>query len=710
MDSLPAAAPLWEPSPERVRDAQITRFATWAGERHGLAFPAYEDLWRWSVDAPEDFWRAAWDWFDLRSATPVPRMLCDDRMPGARWCDGAQLNYVEQMLRHRDLPSPAILFDSEAAGEGSVSWGELERDVAAFARTLRALGVSRGDRVAAILPNIPQTVVAFMAVASIGAIWSICSPDMGPISISDRFRQIEPKVLIACDGYRFAGKPHDRRSTLHAVLDALPGVQSLVWVPHLDVHAAPDPAMRAVPVTSWRDATAWQPADAAFAPEALPFDHPLWIVYSSGTTGLPKPIVHGHGGVLLSGVVTMGLQTDVGAGHRFFWSVSTGWIVWNLQVMGLLTGATIVLYDGCVSGQGKAPDWSHLWQLVERLQVQTFGAGAAFFASCLKADVRPSQLANLSALTAIQSSGSPLSPECYRWIYDEVKPDLWLASISGGTDIAGGFVVGSPTLPVYEGELQCRNLGCAVHAFDEGGRPVIGEVGELVCTQPIPSMPLFFWNDADGQRMFDSYFGMFQGPDGRNVWRHGDWLKLVPHPQGTGGIIYGRSDATINRAGIRMGTAEFYRVVEAEPEVLDSLVVDLEFLGRPSWLGLFVVLRGGVGAAGASPESGAAAEQGVAAVPDDELLARLRAAIRSGLSARHVPDEILVVPAIPRTLTGKKLELPIKKLLLGQPVERVVNRDAIGDPAAVDWFVAFAARRLAASAGAGGGDAGSPAP
>jgi acetoacetyl-CoA synthetase len=660
--------PIWSPSPQRQERALITHFLAWLQREHGLQFAGYEALWCWSVDEPEAFWRAIWRYFDVPAAQPPARMRSEDAMPGTRWFEGAQLNLVDQMLRHAHLATPAIVYESEAGGAGEIAWPELKRQVAALAHTLRAAGVQPGDRVVGYLPNIPQAVVAFLAAASLGAVWALCAPDMGPVSVSDRFQQITPKVLIAVDGYRYAGKPFDRRTALDEILSRLPSVAHVVWVPHLDPQAPPPAQAARRTVLPWAAAVAGQ---GALPPVALPADHPLWTLYSSGTTGLPKAIVHGHGGVLLNGLVNMVLHNDLHPGDRVLWAVNTSWMVWNAHVLGLLGGATVVLYDGCVSGAGAEPDWSHLWRLVGRLRVNTFGAGAAIHHACMKAGIVPREITDLSALHTVSSTGSPLAPEAYRWLYTQVKEDFWLNTVSGGTDIAGGFLVGLPTLPVRVGEMQCRTLGARVESWNEEGQPVLDAVGELVCVQAIPSMPLYFWGDADGSRYRESYFDTFRDAQQRPVWRQGDWLRLVPRPEAVGGIIYGRSDATINRQGVRMGTAELYRVVEGIEEVLDSLVVDLEYLGRPSYMGLFVQLRPG-------------------AVLDEPLRQRIRQALRSGLSVRHVPDEILQVPLIPKTITGKKLELPVKKLLLGQPPEQVFKRDALAQPESIDWFLQFA--------------------
>jgi acetoacetyl-CoA synthetase len=660
---------------------QIRRYQDWLKAHRGLEFADYQALWEWSVRDLHAFWQSIWDYFELQSPTPHRSVLDAEKMPGARWFDGAQFNYAQQVFRHvqpaHAAGFPAVISRNEKGEQRELSWPELRRQAAALALHLRAQGLQPGDRVATYLPNIPEAMVAFLAVVSLGGIWSICAPDMGTNAVLDRFRQIEPKVLIACDGVRYGGRDIARAGVVAELAAALPSVR------HVIVHCAlgiDDAALP--PHADFAQAVAASgPEVDAFEPQWLPFDHPLWIVYSSGTTGLPKPIVHGHGGTVLVGLALKSLHNDIGCsydrnnwGERFHWYSSTGWVMWNAQMAGLLNGTTCCIFDGNPGGSKDKPDWTVLWRFAAELGVTFFGAGAAFFANCMKAGVDLASLPGLKTVRALGTTGSPLSEDVQRWGTAQFQrlgtPDIWWCNISGGTDFAGAFIGGNRELPQVPGEMQCRLLGCAVQAWNEQGEPVIGEVGELVCTKPIPSMPLYFWNDEGNKRYLSSYFDMYPG-----VWRHGDWLKI-----GKGGscIIYGRSDATINRHGLRMGTSELYSAVEALPEVLDSMVVDLEFLGRESYMPLFVVLRPGVQL-------------------DAALQAEIAGAIRTALSPRFVPDAVFQVPEIPRTLSGKKQELPIKKLLLGQPIEKVVNKDAMANPACLDWYVAFARQRAAAS-------------
>ena len=633
---------VWEPSRERLASATITRYREWVNETRGLALEDYAALWQWSVDELEEFWASIWEFFEVDASEPYERVLTTREMPGARWFAGARLSYAEHVFRGRADGDVAIRHASELRPLGEWTWGELRARAGAIAGALREAGVVAGDRVAAYLPNIPETVAAFLGCASIGATWSSCAPEFGVRSVVDRFAQIEPKVLLTVDGYRYGGKDFDRSEAIAALERELPTLQRTLVLPYL---AGGD----------------WElpPAELEFA--QLPFDHPLWVLYSSGTTGLPKAIVHGQGGILLEHLKKLRLHLDAQAGDRLFWFTTTGWMMWNFLVGGLLSEASIVLFDG----NPAHPDLGTLWDLADAAGITSFGTSAGYIAACQKADVEPHAGRDLSRLDSVGSTGSPLAPEGFDWVRDRLGEDVWLFSTSGGTDVCTAFVGGVPTLPVYRGELQARALGAKVEAWSEDGRPLVGEVGELVITEPMPSMPLYLWGDEDGSRYRESYFSTFPG-----VWRHGDWIEITE--RGTA-IITGRSDATINRGGVRMGTSELYRSVLALDEILDALVVDVPD-GEGSRMTLFVVLRDD-------------------AVLDNGLETEIRRRIREDCSPRHVPDAVLAAPEIPRTLSGKILEVPVKRLLMGAPPDQVASRDSLANPEALDWFAGLTARR-----------------
>jgi acetoacetyl-CoA synthetase len=642
---------LWEPTEDVRRNARVARFMA----ERGLG--SYDELWRWSVTDIDGFWDAVWAHFGVlgeRGDGPVREGAPEDwgvpaasdaEMPGVHWFPGATLNYARNALRQgRDQDVTAVVFRSEGGTERTLTYGELAAQVAEVRAGLRELGVGRGDRVAAYVPNIPEALVGFLATASLGAIWSSCSPDFGAPSVIDRFTQIEPKVLLAVDGYPYNGKRYDRLGVVRDIQDALPTLRATVLIPYLDPEAP-------VPEGVIRYDSLRRPG-AALDFEEVPFGHPLWILYSSGTTGLPKPIVHGHGGIVLEHLKSLSFHQDLGPDDVFFWFTTTGWMMWNYLVGGLLVGATIVMYDG-------APNGDALWRLAADTGVTYFGVGAPYITASMKAGLTPGTTHDLSRIRGVGSTGSPLPPEGFAWLYEHVGRDLIAGSFSGGTDVATGFVGPCPLLPLRAGVIQCRGLGAKVEAYGDTGEPVIGEVGELVLTEPMPSMPIYFWNDEDGDRYRESYFAMYPG-----VWRHGDWIKILPDGSS---VIYGRSDSTLNRGGVRMGTSDFYRVVEALPEIADSLVVDTGQLGQDGRLLLYVQLAD-------------------AAELSEEVIGRIRATLRSTLSPRHVPDEISAVPGIPRTLSGKKLEVPVRKILLGTPVEKAANPDAMANPEVLVHF------------------------
>ena len=644
---------LWEPSAQMKEQANLTHYMRWLEREKGLRFTENEELWRWSVDHLEDFWASLWEYFDIKASKPYTSVLTHPTMPGAQWFSGAELNYAEHVFRNRTDRHPALISQSETRPLTELSWNDLARQVAAVAAALRAMGVQRGDRVVNYMPNIPETTVAFLATASLGAIWSSCAPEFGTQSVIDRFQQIEPKVLFAVDGYSYNGKQIDRRGILTELQAELPTLQKTIILPYAFADTSPADYTNAV---LWQDIVQ---GEHVLSFEQVPFDHPLWILYSSGTTGLPKAIVQGHGGIILEHLKQIHLSLDLRSEDRFFWYSTTGWMMWNLLVSGLLNGSTILLYDGSPA----YPDMNRLWKFAEEAGMTIFGTSAGFILSCMKAGIEPGKTFRLDKLRALGSTGSPLPPEGFQWVYDHVRHDLWLASVSGGTDVCSAFLGGSPLLPVRAGELQCRALGAKVEAFDEQGRPLIDEMGELVITAPMPSMPLFFWNDPDGKKYFNSYFDVYPG-----IWRHGDWVKITSSGSA---VIDGRSDSTINRKGIRMGSSEIYRVVEDMPEILDSLVIGLERSGGNYYLPLFVVLAPGI-------------------TLDEELKNRMRTQLRIHLTPHHVPDEIVAIPEVPRTLSGKKLEVPVKKLFLGTPLAKAASVGALANPQALDFFVEFA--------------------
>ncbi|MEP6694615.1 MAG: acetoacetate--CoA ligase, partial [Chloroflexota bacterium] len=639
---------IWRPSEETIARANITRYMQWLARERELHLTSYQELWRWSVADLNGFWSSIWDYFTVRSSRRYERVLARDVMPGASWFPGAELSYAEHALARRD-DHPALIARSETRGldqSTTVTYAKLAEQVAAVRAGLARLGVTRGDRVVAYLPNIPETVVALLATSSLGAVWSSCSPDFGTRAVVDRFSQLEPKVLFVVDGYRYGGRDFERTAELADIERALPSLKATIVLPYLHPDATPE---RTRSRMSWAE-LASQTAPLEFA--QLPFEHPLWVLYTSGTTGLPKGLVHSQGGILLEHLKSLALHQDLGADDRFFWFTTTGWMMWNYMLGVLPLGGTAVLFDGSPAH----PDMETLWRFAADVGVTYFGTSAAFVQACMKASVAPSRAGDLSRVRAVGSTGAPLSPEGFTWIVDALGRPVPVGSVSGGTDVCTAFLQSCPLLPVRAGELQCAALGAKVEAYSAEGKPVIGEVGELVITRPLPSMPVYLWNDADGARYRASYFDVFPG-----VWRHGDWIRF---DRDGSAVIYGRSDATLNRGGVRMGTSEFYRIVEQLPEIKDSLVVEV----GDAELVLFVVL---------APNT----------TLDDALRRRINETLRRELSPRHAPDRILAVPEIPKTLNGKKLEVPVKRLLMGQPIAGAVSEGAVANPASLGVLV-----------------------
>jgi acetoacetyl-CoA synthetase len=650
---MTAADILWQPGRRWVEDAEITKYLRWLEQEQGRSFATYMEAWRWSVTELGDFWSSIWSFFAVDGERGAGPALAAERMPGAEWFPGAHVNYAEHLVRRASATAPALVAIGEDDEPHELSWEWLAAEAGALAQHLRAAGVGRGDRVVAYVNNIPHAVVGLIATASLGAIWSACSPDYGTTGVVSRFAQLRPKVLIAVDGYRFGGRAHHRGEQVRAIAAGLPGLEQVIWIDQLDPEAAPS-----IPAVTWRQAT----ADAApLRFERVPFDHPLWVLYSSGTTGTPKGIVQGHGGILLEHLKAVRFGLDLKPSDRLLLLASTSWMVWNVMVSGLLAGATVVLLDGNAPG----PDLRRVWRTVEQVGVTVLGVGAGFLHAAVKAGRRPRAEHDLRTLREIMSTGSPLSDAAYRWMAEDVGPDVWINSSSGGTDVCSTFVGGCPLLPVRSGRLQVPGLGVAVAAWDQAGQPLTGRVGELVVTRPMPSMPLHLWGDADGSRYHDSYFDTYAG-----VWRHGDFISFDADGSS---VIHGRSDSTLNRNGIRIGTAEIYAVVEALPSVAEALVVGLEDGDDYSML-LFVELAADPGGA-------------------DDVEREIAAAIRRDMSPRHVPDEVVVVPGIPHTRTGKKLEVPVKRILQGQPVGETLDVSAVDRPDLLAPFQAFAARR-----------------
>ena len=657
---------LWRPSEDFARRSGLGRFMAWLESARGLGFADYEGLWRWSVNDLEGFWSAIWDYFEVRSTTPWQSIVDRRSMPGAQWFVGSQVNFAEHLLRYEENAAagePALLHLSELRPDlAAVTWHELGAKVRKLATRLRDLGLKSGDRVVSYMPNIPETIIAMMAATSIGAIWSSAAPEFGTRTVLDRFGQIAPRLLFAADGYRFGGKDFDRRPELDEIVAGLPGLEMIVYLPYLAPGAAA-PAFKTATTLAWDDLFSGPDiARGDFTYTRVAHDHPLWILFSSGTTGLPKAIAHSHVGVLLEQLKGTALHNNLAPGSRMFFYSTTGWVMWNALLSALLQGSAAVLFDG----HPAHPDPNLLWKLAAESRATVFGASPTFVLNMQKLGLRPGETFDLSALEAVLCTGSPATPETFAWFYEAVKRDLWVVSLSGGTEICGALVGGVPLRPVRAGEIQGRCLGMDVHTWNEAGEEVIDSVGELVVTSPAPSMPLYFWGDQDGRRYHESYFDVFPG-----VWRHGDFIKITA---AGGCYVLGRSDATLNRFGVRIGSAEIYRCLDLVPEVADSLIICLELPGGGFYMPLFVRLQEGLAL-------------------DDTICRRINATLREECSPRHVPDEILAVPVIPYTLTGKKMEIPVRKLLAGQPAEKVAARDAMMNPHALDWFAAFAASR-----------------
>jgi acetoacetyl-CoA synthetase len=639
---------LWSPTDALKKNANVAKYMEWLNKTRSLTFSDYHQLWKWSVEHEDEFWKSIWEYFDIQHDGSFSSVTSHDPMPHTRWFSGARLNYAEHIFRKRNDSRPAIVFKSENSTLEKISWQTLEDQVASLQKFFNDNGIKPGDRIVGYLPCIPEATVAFLAANSLGAIWSSCSPDFGTNAVIDRFAQIEPRILIAVDDYRYGGKAFDKKEIISALVKAIPSIELVIVI--ADNFVAGEK-----PAYLWKDVTGYRDYKIQFT--RVPFEHPMWVLYSSGTTGLPKAIMHSHGGILLEQLKYGTFHNDFRESENCFWYTTTGWMMWNYIHGSLLAGGTMVLYDGSPA----FPDLNVLWKFVEEANIHHFGTSAGFILANIKAGTTPSQN-NLSSLRSIGSTGSTLPPEGFDWVYKNVKADVWLASMSGGTDVCSAFVGGIPTWPVYSGEIQCRALGCKLEAFDEEGNPVLDEVGEMVITKPMPSMPVSFWNDPDFKRYEESYFEMYPG-----MWRHGDWTKITPRH---GVVIYGRSDATLNRGGIRIGTSEIYRAVDKVKEVKDSLIICIEKDGGEFWMPLFVVMQDGISLT-------------------EEIKKKINQTIRSEYTPRHVPDEIIAAPDIPYTISGKKTETPVKKVLMGKDPKKVVNAGALKNPGSMDFYISL---------------------